>query len=308
MDKLRDNTSYERIDSTFLLVQQLHSEVILLIHEFFKNAGVLCVDPPILHEQIDGKKGEIYLPLYENRYSLNSSNALYLSAYAANLGSVYSISPTFRDERETTNHLVEFRMLEAEIVGLTYADLPDFLEKLILHILLGAQSSSVVRSNVKLAARIESLAFDFHPRKIAFDQFIHELNLPSCANISDMDPSNIDLEISKSLKMPMQIIDYPRKFASWTAKPKDDTASCAINLMLPAAYGELCEGCERTGDVELLRRKMHHAGIKNLQWYLAAVSRFTGPRCGFGMGIERLICWIAGLSQISDAVLFPRLY
>lgn len=303
-----DSLNYGRIDATSILVQRLRSDVFLLINKFFLERGFTYVDPPILHEQIAEKKREIYLPLYENQYSLNSSNALYLGVYAAFLGNVYALSPTFRDEQNTINHLVEFRMLEAEVIDLSYSDLPDFVEKLIIYILQGLKSSPTVQRYERIAERIANLLFAFHPQKITYENLMRGLESSSEKKWgADIDPSDIDHEISNHLHNPIFIMDYPRNLASWTAKPQNGAVSCAINLMLPNSYGELCEGCERTNDVEYLRRKMHYAGVEDtLQWYLDAVSRITTHRCGFGIGIDRLIRWIVGLPHISNTVLFPR--
>lgn len=57
----------------------------------------------------------------------------------------------------------------------------------------------------------------------------------------------------------------------------------------------------------LLRRKIEGVGIDNLQWYLAAVERIHAPRCGFGIGVDRLVRWITGSAHIRDTVLFPRM-
>lgn len=307
MSKASDNIYYERIEDSSILIQRLRSDVLHLIHSFFSTQGFAYIDPPVLHEQIPGKKHEIYLPLYENRYSLNSSNALYMGAYAAILGNVYAISPTFRDEQDSVNHLVEFRMLEVEVLDMTYSELPDFVESLIMYILKELQCLVSVQSNETLSERINSLLSTFHPQRITFEAFIQELALSGASEWSPgTDPSDVDYEISRYIQKPVFIMDYPRKLATWTAKPKDYITSCAINLMLPGTFGELCEGCERINDTAFLQHKMNCAGIETLQWYLDAVSRINTPRCGFGIGVDRLVRWIAGLSHIADSVLFPR--
>ena len=308
MGKVSDNTYYGRADDTILVTQRLRGDVLLIIHRFFSAQGFVYIDPPILHEQVQGKKHEVYLPLHDNRYSLNSSNALYMGAYAALLGNVYAISPTFRDEQDSVNHLVEFRMLEAEVLDMTYSELPDFVENLIKYVLKELLYSSFVRSRKFLSERIDNLQTTFHPRRITFEAFIRELEYSGDTKLTqDTDLSDIDYEISKYIQEPVFIMDYPRSLATWTAKPKNVVDAFAINLMLPDAFGELCEGCERTNDTNLLRYKMRCAGIENLQWYLNAVSQITAPRCGFGIGVDRLLRWIAGVPHIADCVLFPRI-
>lgn len=303
----KDNLYFKHITEEQLLAQRVRSNVILLIHQYFSSRGFTLVDPPILHEQISGKKHEIYLPLYEGKYSLNSSNALYMGAYAALFKQVYAISPTFRDEQDSANHLVEFRMLEIEALGLTFAELPALIEHFIIFLLKELAASEIVRENLTLIRRISLLLETFHPQTVCYNDFILEIpHLGGPELKFGTDVSDLDYEVSKFLRRPVFIADYPRRLASWTAKPQNNDYALALNLLLPDTYGELCEGCERTNDVELLRYKMHCAGINCLQWYLDAIGQITVPRCGFGIGVDRLVRWIIGLTRVQDSVLFPR--
>lgn len=307
MSCMSDNLYFKQITEERLFTQRIRSEIMTLIHQFFSSNGFMLVDPPILHEQIPQKKQEIYLPLYKERYSLNSSNALYMGAYAALFGRVYAISPTFRDEQNSVNHLVEFRMLEVEALDMSFAELPAFIENFVLFILNGLASAKFVRENVPLARRIETLSVSFHPRTACYTDFVNEINRISELHLGlGIDPSNIDHEISKYMHEPVFLVDYPRKLASWTAKQKNKSQALALNLLLPDTYGELCEGCERTNDVGLLQYKMNCAGVTCLQWYLNAIGQLSVPRCGFGIGVDRLVRWIAGLPNIQSSMLFPR--
>lgn len=303
----KDNLYFKQITEKQLLAQRVRSNVMLLIHQFFSSRGFTLVDPPILHEQILGKKHEIYLPLYGGKYSLNSSNALYMGAYAALFQRVYAISPTFRDEQDSINHLVEFRMLEIEAAGLTFAELPALIERFIAFLLKELMASESVQGNLALIRRISMLLDTFHPHAECYRDFILEIHCLGGPELEiGTDVSDLDYEVSKLLRSPVFITDYPRRLASWTAKPKNKDCALALNLLLPDTYGELCEGCERTNDVELLRYKMHCAGINCLQWYLDAIRQITVPRCGFGIGIDRLVRWIIGFPHVQDTVLFPR--
>ena len=147
MTPLTDNALFSKITNRTIEVQRLRSVILQLIHEFYSAEGFILVDPPILHEQIPQKKREFYLPQLNNKFSLNSSNALYLGAYASIFGKVYSISPTFRLEDDSLNHLKEFRMIEAEMVGVDYVELMDFVERFIRQVLLGLCSKSIIQDN-----------------------------------------------------------------------------------------------------------------------------------------------------------------
>ena len=326
----KDNFVFKQISDEQLLTQCIRNEVLLLIHRFFPSQGFTLVDPPILHEQNPKNDHEIKLPIFNGRYSLNSGNALYMGAYASLFKHVYAISPTFRDEQQSVNHLLEFRMLEVETLDLSFADLPAFIEKFIVFILKELITTKSVKKNEILAKRIDKLLETFHPRTECYNDF----NIEICQQLGTdaqivrpsiyddyilrSQPSNKDqrdghdrnddvLAISKLLSEPVFITDYPRSLATWTAMPKNRDQAYALNLILPGTYGELCEGCERTNDIDLLQNKMRYAGISSLQWYLEAIGRITVPRCGFGIGVDRLVRWIIGLPCVQDTVLFPRI-
>lgn len=80
-----------------------------------------------------------------------------------------------------------------------------------------------------------------------------------------------------------------------------------MNLLLPESYGELCEGCERTDDVDLLQNNIRFAKADAIQWYVDSAKKNNTNRCGFGLGIDRFVRWIVGVDKISDTRFFPRI-
>ena len=113
--------------------------------------------------------------------------------------------------------------------------------------------------------------------------------------------------MSNPLKDTVIIVDYPSKFATWTAEKKENGKSMAMNIMLSESYGELCEGCQRTNDVLLLQNKIRLAKADSIQWYVDAINKIETERSGFGLGIDRLVRWIIGADRISDTRFFPRI-
>lgn len=303
---MKDTEYYKNSNQIIYISTLLRSEVELIIHNYFQEREYIFITPPVLHEQVKNKKFEIYLPLYNDRYALNSSNALYLGAYAAEFQKVYSISSCFRDESDSQNHLIEFRMLETEAIGMDFGQMIDQVEDLVVYILDRLLEKSFVRSNADLKNRILLLKDDFKPRKISYKQFkklLEGLGKP----YDNIDISSVDCEISHLLKEPFFITDYPSEIATWTAKRKTQETSWALNLMLPYTFGELCEGCERTNDYRLLKKKILCAKAECLQWYIEAIKKINGNRSGYGIGIDRLIRWIVGAKDISSTLVFPRI-
>ena len=302
-----DNKWHSMLTENKKISQIIRSEVILSIHAFFKSRKYVLVDPPVLHERIANKKYEIYLSELDGQYSLNSSNGLFLSAYASLYERVYAISPTFRIENETINHLVEFRMLEVEAVNMTFDEMVNFIIELIQTVLNELLNSEQVSAYPETELRIKKLYKEFKPELISYNDFMCSVKLSEeKSELGEIDISEADYLFSKYLEKPVIITDYPVSLASWTAKRKDCKTSYALNLLLPQSYGELCEGCERTTDVNLLQYKFNCAKIYNLNWYVEAVNDMVGRRCGFGLGIDRLVRWIVGSDRIDETVFFPR--
>jgi asparaginyl-tRNA synthetase len=300
-----DNLIINEMTEEILLIQHIRSDVLSLTYNYFSEEGYMLVDPPLLHEQVKNKKSEIYLPIYNEKYSLNSSNALFMGAYASLFGSVYSISTCFRDEQLSINHLLEFKMLEVEVVNCSFDVLIEIVEKYIIFVL---DKLYIKYFQTKVGTRIAKLMTLFKSIKVSYKEFISSINQKQEYKVDyGVDLSSIDYIISKYIKNPIFITDYPFPLATWTAKPKTNKIAYAFNLILPDSFGELAEGCERNNNTDMLKYKFKCAGIDNLQWYLDAISHSDSSRVGFGLGIDRLVRWIIGLDNVKKTVLFPRI-
>ena len=299
-----DNTYYWSITEIKRQAVLVMSEIERLTSKFFFDKNFIFVEPPILHEAIANKKSEVYVPLYNGKYSLSSSNALFMGMYASEFNKVFTISRCFRDECDTLNHLVEFDILEAEILNCTIDDMIQLIQSYLEFILGQLSKSSPIKASSDLTTRITKLKDEFTPHIMTYDDFVS--NLSGDDYDTRIDISDIDYLVSKKLKEIIIIVDYPTRFATWTSKNKGNGKSIAMNILLPESYGELCEGCERTNDVELLQNKIRIAKVEPIQWYVDSVKKIKTDRCGFGLGIDRLVRWIIGANQISDTRFFPR--
>lgn len=299
-----DNVYYRNLTDKKRQAVVVRSEIERLTNQFFFARDFVYVESPVLHEAIANKKAEIYLPLYNGRYSLSSSNALFMGMYASEFQKVFTMSKCFRDERDTLNHLVEFGVLEVEMLSCTLNDMLDIVKSYLEFILNSLLESAVTNKHLWLTERIKTLRDSFRPEVMTYEEFI--------SNMSDenfdksLDISDIDYLISKQLKNIVIIVDYPTRFATWTSKKNENGKSLAMNILLPESYGELCEGCERTNDAALLQNKIRYAKADSIQWYVDSVKKIETDRCGFGLGIDRLVRWIIGADKISDTRFFPR--
>lgn len=299
-----DNAYYWSITEKKRQAVLVRSEIERLTSKFFFDRNFIFVEPPVLHEAIANKKSEVYVPLYNGKYSLSSSNALFMGMYASEFNKVFTISRCFRDECDTLNHLVEFDILEVEILHCTMDDMIQLIQSYLKFILCQLLKSSSIKASSELAERIMQLKDEFAPHIMTYDDFVS--NLSGDDYDTRMDISDIDYLVSKQLKEVVIIVDYPTRFATWTSKNKGNGKSIAMNILLPESYGELCEGCERTNDVELLQNKIRLAKVEPIQWYVDSVKKIKTDRCGFGLGIDRFVRWIIGADRISDTRFFPR--
>lgn len=299
-----DNAYYWSITEKKRQAVLVRSEIERLTSKFFFDRNFIFVEPPVLHEAIANKKSEVYVSLYNGKYSLSSSNALFMGMYASEFNKVFTISRCFRDECDTLNHLVEFDILEVEILHCTMDDMIQLIQSYLKFILCQLLKSSSIKASSELNERIMKLKDELAPHIMTYDDFISNLSGDDYDN--RMDISDIDYLVSKQLMEVVIIVDYPTRFATWTSKNKGNGKSIAMNILLPESYGELCEGCERTNDVELLRNKVRLAKVEPIQWYVDSVKKIKTDRCGFGLGIDRFVRWIIGADRISDTRFFPR--
>lgn len=299
-----DNAYYRSITAKKRQAVLVRSEIVRLTSKFFFDRNFIFVEPPVLHEAIANKKSEIYIPLYNGKYSLSSSNALFMGMYASEFNKVFTISKCFRDECDTLNHLVEFDILEVELLNCIMDDMIQLIQSYLEFILDQLLISSPIKVLPELTARIMELKNELVPRIITYDDFVSSISGEDYDR--RMRGNDIDYLISKRLNEIVIIVDYPTRFATWTSQNKGNGKSIAMNILLPGSYGELCEGCERTNDVELLQNKIHTAKAEPIQWYVDSVKKIKTDRCGFGLGIDRLVRWIIGAKQISDTRFFPR--
>lgn len=299
-----DNAYYRSITAKKRQAVLVRSEIVRLTSKFFFDRNFIFVEPPVLHEAIANKKSEIYIPLYNGKYSLSSSNALFMGMYASEFNKVFTISKCFRDECDTLNHLVEFDILEVELLNCIMDDMIQLIQSYLEFILDQLLISSPIKVLPELTARIMELKNELVPRIITYDDFVSSISGEDYDR--RMRVNDIDYLISKRLNEIVIIVDYPTRFATWTSQNKGNGKSIAMNILLPGSYGELCEGCERTNDVELLQNKIHTAKAEPIQWYVDSVKKIKTDRCGFGLGIDRLVRWIIGAKQISDTRFFPR--
>lgn len=253
--------------------------------------------------------------------SLTVSGQLEGECMAMAFGKIYTFGPTFRAEQSyTARHAAEFWMIEPEIA---FADLDDDMElardmikAIISHVLKTCpQDIDFFNQFVDkgLRERLENIvASDF--AKVTYteavemlkehnDEFEYKVEWGS-----DLQTEHERFLTEKVFKKPVFVIDYPKEIKSFYMRLNDDGKTVAAMDLLVPGIGEIIGGSQREERMDVLLERMNELGLdeKDYWWYLE-LRKFGGNRhCGFGLGFERIIMYLTGISNIRDVLPFPR--
>jgi asparaginyl-tRNA synthetase len=234
-------------------------------------------------------------------------------------GKVYTLGPTFRAEKsKTRRHLTEFWMLEPEVAFATHDDNLVLQEQLV--------SAVVQRLLQRCAADLQTLERDTTSlanvtppfARLTYDDAIdlinaHHTEVEGCSTVEWGEDFGAPQEtlISQHFAKPVFLERFPAAIKPFYMQPDPQRPQVvlAADLIAPEGYGEIIGGSERIHDLALLEQRMqaHGLNIEHYQWYLDLRRYGSVPHSGFGMGIERLVAWIAGTRHIRETIPFPRM-
>ena len=271
--------------------------------------------------------------------NLTVSGQLEAESMAMGLGNVYTFGPTFRAENSNTSrHLSEFWMIEPEMAFYDLNDNMDLAEKFIQNVIknifekckddivflsdrLEKEEMSKPknqRSELSLLERIEFVINNNFKRVTYSDSF--EILRNSKPNKKgkfkypvkewgiDFQSEHERFLVEKYFKSPVIVYDYPAKIKAFYMRLNDDAKTVrAMDILFPG-IGEIVGGSQREERLDVLNERIEALGIekKELWWYLDLRKFGTVKHSGFGLGLERLIQFITGMSNIRDVIPFPR--
>lgn len=290
--------------------------VIEAIHLFFNQRQFTKVDPPIFTPTAcEGTSSlfKVETDFLDSIY-LSQSGQMYLEAMSATLSHVYCISPTFRAEKSSTRrHLMEFWMCEAEMAFYNLDQNMTLIEELIVFILQHVLKNAP--KELKALNLEDSHLEKLKKIKTPFPQMHYE---EACEHLKKKNPDfkkgsdfgGADETLLSSLSdQPLFVHHYPSAVKAFYMK-QDQEFSLSCDLIAPDGYGELVGGGERETDIKILLDAIqkHSLNQKDFEWYLDLRRYGTFTHSGFGLGVERLICWICKLDHVREAIAFPRVY
>ena len=342
LEFLREIAHLRPRTNTFGAVLRIRHNLAFAIHKFFNERGFFYLNTPLITASDCEGAGAMFqvttldlnnLPKTEDgtidyaqdffgkQTSLTVSGQLEGELGATALGAIYTFGPTFRAENSNTpRHLAEFWMIEPEVAFNDITDNMDLAEEFIKYCIGYALENC--KDDIEFLAQmydknlVERLEFVLH------NQF---MRLPYTEAIKILEASGkkfefpvswgIDLQseherylVEEHFKKPVILTDYPKEIKAFYMKLNEDGKTVrAMDVLFPQ-IGEIIGGSEREADYDKLLARIEelHIPMKDMWWYLDTRRFGTVPHSGFGLGFERLVLFVTGMTNIRDVIPFPR--
>ena len=345
LEFLREIAHLRPRTNTFGAVFRIRHNMAIAIHKFFHERGFFYFHTPIITASdcegagqmfqvttmnlYDLKKDENGSIIYEDDFfgkqaSLTVSGQLEGELAAMSLGAIYTFGPTFRAENSNTpRHLAEFWMIEPEVAFNEIAEnmqlAEDFIKYCVQWALDNCMEDIQFLNNMFDKELIERLQFvlkhDFirlpytEGVKILEDAVAkgHKFEFPIYWG-ADLASEHERYLVEEHFKCPVILTDYPKEIKSFYMKQNEDGKTVrAMDVLFPK-IGEIIGGSQREEDYEKLSRRAKEMGVpeKDIWWYLDTRRFGTAPHSGFGLGFERLLLFVTGMTNIRDVIPFPR--
>lgn len=314
--------------NTFSAVFRMRSVMAYAVHQFFQERGFVYTHTPIITASDAEGAGEMFgisagddKEFFGRPANLSVSGQLNAEAYALAFQNVYTFGPTFRAENSnTTRHAAEFWMIEPEIAFANLQDdiqlAEDFIKFMIesaFNRLPDEMDFFDQRIEKGLIARLDAIKNAEFVR-MNYTEAV-DLLLKSNKKFDYPVEWGIDLQseherflTEEIIKGPVFLTDYPKDIKAFYMRMNDDEKTvAAVDLLVPG-IGEIIGGSQREERVDHLIARMEQLGMDTnaYDWYLD-LRRFGGvEHAGFGVGFERLLMYLSGMSNIRDVIPFPR--
>lgn len=321
---------------------RVRSRLSYAIHQFFQNRGFVYVHTPLITASDCEGAGEMFQvttldlknpPLLPNgeidyskdffgkKSSLTVSGQLNGEMYACALGDIYTFGPTFRAENSNTpRHAAEFWMIEPEMAFADINDDMDLAEDMVRYLVKDIMEHCSEDLDLfekfidpTLKQTLSNIVENGFAR-ITYTEAI-EIMKKSGKNFEYTPEYGIDLQTEherylaeEHFKRPVIVRDYPKEIKAFYMRLNEDGKTVAAMDVLVPRIGELIGGSQREDRYDVLVQKIKDLGmdIKNYEWYLDSRKYGTVPHAGFGLGFERMMMLVTGITNIRDTIPFPR--
>lgn len=341
-EKLREWAHLRPRTNSFGAVARIRNCVCNSIHQFFQEQGFLYFHAPVITASDCEGAGEMFqvttmdleaigkrtvekldykFDFFDRPSYLTVSGQLEAETYACSLGKVYTFGPTFRAENSNTSrHLAEFWMVEPEMAFYDLTDNMDLAESFLKRIFSDALSKCdedmqfanqwVDKTLIETLEAILKSEFKRLPYTEAIEilqSSKHSFDYPVQWG-TDLQSEHERFLTEEHFKSPVILFDYPR-----TIKPfymycnEDEKTVRGMDVLVPK-IGEIIGGSQREHRLDVLTSRMQEQEMDTEEywWYLDLRKFGTVPHSGFGLGLERVVQFVTGMSNIRDVIPFPR--
>lgn len=333
---LRPRTNY------FGCVLRLRHAMAYAIHKYFNDRGFFYFHTPLITASDAEGAGEMFnvstldpnnLPktpegkvdytkdFFGKHVSLTVSGQLEGELGALSLGNIYTFGPTFRAENSNTpRHLAEFWMIEPEVAFNDITDNMDLAEDFIKYLVQYALDNNM--DDLQFLNDMFDKELIERMRFVVSNDFVR-LGYTEAIEILEKSGKKFDFPVKWGIdlqseherylvenhfKKPVILTDYPKEIKAFYMKMNDDDKTVrAMDVLFPK-IGEIIGGSEREESYEKLMKRVQelHIPEKDVWWYLETRKFGSAPHSGFGLGFERLLLFVTGMTNIRDVIPFPR--
>jgi asparaginyl-tRNA synthetase len=342
MEFLREIAYLRPRTNTFGAVLRLRHAMAFAIHRYFNDKGFFYLHTPIITGSDAEGAGEMFhvttfdlanvprdkngspdfsLDFFGKPTNLTVSGQLEGELGALALGDIYTFGPTFRAENSNTpRHLAEFWMIEPEMAFYDLNDnmdlAEDFVKYLITYALENCTDDLEFLNNMidkELLARLRFVVDNEFVRMTYTDAV--KILVSSGKKWEypvgwgrDLQAEHERYLVEEHFRKPVILVDYPKEIKAFYMKQNDDGKTVrAMDVLFPG-IGEIIGGSQREENYEKLMARIQELKLpeKELWWYIETRKFGTVPHSGFGLGFERLLLFVTGMSNIRDVIPFPR--
>lgn len=342
LEFLREKAHLRPRTNTFGAILRVRSALAFAVHKFFQERGFFYLNTPLITASDCEGAGAMFqvttldinkpprmedgsvdfsADFFGKPAALTVSGQLEGELGATALGAIYTFGPTFRAENSNTpRHLAEFWMIEPEVAFFDITDNMDLAEDFIKYCIQYALD------NCRLD--LEFLQQMYDPELIKrLEESIKEkfVRLTYTEGVEILKASGKKFEfpvdwgtdlqseherylVEEHFKRPVILTDYPKEIKAFYMKQNEDGKTVrAMDVLFPQ-IGEIIGGSEREADYDKLLARIEecHIPMKDMWWYLDTRRFGTVPHSGFGLGFERLVLFVTGMTNIRDVIPFPR--
>lgn len=327
--------------NTFGAILRVRNAMAFAIHSFFQSKGFVYLHTPLITESDAEGAGDMFqvttldltkVPMHNGKVdfskdffgkktSLTVSGQLEGELGATAVGDIYTFGPTFRAENSNTpRHLAEFWMIEPEMAFCDMYETMDLEEEFVKYLVnyalehciddiqfLNDKYDDGLIERLKGIISTEFVRLTYTEGIKILEESGQQFEYPVKWGV-DLQSEHERYLVEKHFKKPVILTDYPKDIKAFYMKQNEDGKTVRGTDVLFPKIGEIIGGSEREASLEKLEKRIDELGMsrKNLEWYIDTRRFGTVPHSGFGLGFERLLLFVTGMSNIRDVIPFPR--